>query len=88
MLPDFTPTHDQVVTWLAEQHHPQTWASFLTGLPWRYLRPLVKMAGASKVHPALALATAAAYSRDPELKRVAGEHLASQPGALPLPEQA
>lgn len=82
-----TPTADQITTWLADQQHPETWAEFLTGLPWQIIHPIAKMAGASKVHPALALGMVALHTGDPQVAQAARAHLAAKapPTATPPP---
>lgn len=56
----------------------EPWAGFLAGLPWPYIRPLVKIAINTGNHPAMALQVAAAYSDDADFKAAAAAHLAAQ----------
>lgn len=57
----------------------QSWARFLAGLPWPYIRPLVAIAINTGNHPAMALGVAAAYSEDAAFTAAAADHLARQP---------
>lgn len=74
------PTQTEIADWLSgEQHRPaeqaQSWAGFLTGLPWDYIRPVVQIAVNSRAHPSVALATAARYSKDAAFVATAQRHL-------------
>jgi hypothetical protein len=69
------PTQPEVVQYLLSRHAHGTWAEFLDGLPWRYLRPVVTVAINSKTHPSLALITAIAHSADAEFKATGTAHL-------------
>jgi hypothetical protein len=73
-----TPTQPEIRQYLLSRHAPIRWAAFLTGLPWTYLRPIVTIAVNSKVHPALAMGTAVAYSTDQAFREVATRHLQSK----------
>ena len=55
------------------------WADFLTGLPWRYIHPVVRIAiNAGHTHPALVLATAIAASSDEQFAAAGRAHLDRQ----------
>lgn len=75
-----TASHPDLLTWLSRDPRLTTaqvesWSTFLTGLPWRYVRPVVKIAVNSGNHPATALAYSAGYSDDQAFKTAAREHL-------------
>lgn len=85
------PTREELAIWLTERQHPQEWADFLTGLPWHIIKPGVKIAVASKIHPAVALASAAAYTGDQQVRATIQAHLARDPGTPappPTPNRA
>jgi hypothetical protein len=69
------PTETEITEYLISQGAPADWAAFLTGLPWEYLKPVVKIAMGSGVHPALALGTAAVFTEDNDFKTAAAAHL-------------
>jgi len=78
---DTVPDRDDIAAHLIGYHkltavRAHVWAGYLHGLPWRYLRPLVSLAvNAHHEHPAIALASAAAYGDDPVFKAAAKTHL-------------
>ena len=78
-----TPTRDQIAEWLVRRGHPATWADYLEGLPWQYIRPVAAIAANSNVHPAAALATAALYSSDEEFRATARAHIDAKDPARP-----
>lgn len=74
------PGQDEIATWLAAEHgmaqaKAHEWATFLAGLPWTYVKPVVQIAVNSHNHPATALATAATFSSDVEFVATAQRHL-------------
>jgi hypothetical protein len=58
------PNRVEVEAWLASRAHPTGWATTLTGLPWEIIHPVCRIAAASRVHPAVVLGAAAAYTGD------------------------
>lgn len=84
-----TPTQHEIQQWLPTAKGQTDWASFLDGLPLHIIRPLVQIAVNSHTHPALALGTVAITTGDPEVRRVAQQHLAAKdPGAPATPNRA
>lgn len=73
-----TPTLPELRAWLTQHHHPEDWTDFLTGLPWHIIKPGVQIAGASKIHPAIALASAAMYTGDQQIRDTIRQHLAGR----------
>lgn len=63
------------------------WVEFLSGLDWKWLRPVVKLAVNSHNHPAAAMATAAQFSQDDEFKAVAAKHLEARDHQPPEVEE-
>lgn len=73
------PTTKAIKTKLT-QHNVKTkdiasWASFLTGLDWRIINPLVKMAVNAHTHPAIAAGLTANATRDQGIKATLTAHL-------------
>lgn len=85
-----TPTLPELRAWLIERQHPEDWADFLAGLPWSIIKPGVQIAGASKVHPAVALGSAALHTGDQQIRDTIQAHLAGHdPGTgTPGPNRA
>jgi hypothetical protein len=77
------PTRVEVEAWLASRAHPPGWAGTLTGLPWEIIHPVCRIAAATRVHPAAALAVAAAYTGDPVVKRTIAQQLGRHDPAPP-----
>lgn len=77
---DDVPGREEIADWLGRERgrpagQAAEWSRFLAGLPWRYVRPVVQIAVNSRTHPAVALATAARYSKDAAFVAAASRHL-------------
>lgn len=59
----------------ATEKQAKQWAKFLHGLDWDTIKPLVKIALASKVHVALAAGTAARSTSDETVRATLVAHL-------------
>lgn len=59
----------------ATNKQAKTWASFLHGLDWDTIKPLVQIALGSRIHVALAAGTAARSTRDDNIRSLLVEHL-------------
>jgi hypothetical protein len=59
----------------ATQQQAKQWASFLHGLDWNLIKPLVQIAKAANVHPALAAGNVIRTTRDDTVKTTLTQHL-------------
>lgn len=73
------PTTTAIRTYLAghgvNTKNVHTWATFLTGLDWKIIKPLVQMATSSGVHPALAAGMVAQRTSDQQTQATLLAHL-------------
>jgi hypothetical protein len=80
-----TPTLPELRQWLIGQRHPAEWADYLDGLPWSIIKPGAQIAGASKVHPAVALGVAVLHTGDQRVRGTIRAHLAQHTPDPPHP---
>lgn len=59
----------------APKQHAKTWAAFLHGLDWPIIKPLVRIAIASNIHPALAAGMTARTTSDENIRALLLAHL-------------
>lgn len=59
-----------------------SWARFFTGLDWKIINPLVRMATASGVHPVLAAGMTANSTRDQDIRATLQAHLEAKAALL------
>lgn len=78
---DDLPDNDDLFAWLSASYtlpvtRANAWALWLEGLPWRYIRPLVRIVvNTGQVHPKAALEEASRLSSDRAFKSAAKAHL-------------
>ena len=65
----------------ATEKQAKQWASFLHGLDWDTIKPLVKMATSAHTHPALAVGLVIRSSSDETIKATLLTHLEAKAGA-------
>lgn len=92
------PAEPDVRNWLLTRFKRPTgearsWARFLTGLDWSHIRPLVQMAVAARVHPAVSMGMVAAHTDDSAVAATFAAHLEAKdktlrPGVMPSTETA
>lgn len=92
------PAEPDVRNWLVARFkrpasEARTWARFLTGLDWDHIRPLVRMAVAARVHPAVSMGMVAAHTDDPTVAATFAAHLEAKDktlhqGVIPSTETA
>jgi outer membrane protein assembly factor BamD (BamD/ComL family) len=79
VTPEPKPTAQEIHEWLIRTYpveNAMAWATYLEGLSWGYLKPVVQIAvNAHHKHPALVLASAAAHSEDILFKLTARNHI-------------
>lgn len=83
-MTDSKPTAAEIRDWLQTQPvlNVESWATYLEGLPWGYIEPVVQIAiNAGHEHPAIVLSTSAGMSTDLVFKLVARNHIDAKGGS-------
>lgn len=79
--PDMVPDKDEIAAWLMTARQvpvlrANAWALFLTGLPWKYIRPISDITiNSHQVHPRPVVEQALKASGDRKFKAAARAHL-------------